>query len=93
MTQNSTDLTKDASSKEANGTCHECLQNLYLMVDGEASKEQEDYFNRHMDECIPCFNSFSLEKSVKEFLKNRIEQKPVPQSLVENIKSKIALIV
>ena len=93
MNKNFTDFTKATPNQGvATGTCKEVLKNLYLIVDGEATKEQEEYFNRHIEQCIPCLNSYSLEKSVKEFLNSRIEKRPVPQSVLDNIKSEIALI-
>lgn len=90
MTQNSTNLKNGFFKKVSeNSQCFQCLQNLYLMVDGEASKEQEDFFQSHIDECISCFDSYQLEKSVKTFLQTKIEQKPVPASLLNDIKNKL----
>ena len=92
MTQNSTNLKNGFFKKVTeNSNCYQCLQSLYLMVDGEASKEQEDFFQSHIGECISCFDSYQLEKSVKTFLQTKIEQKPVPASLLKDIKSKLEL--
>ena len=94
METNSTNLKKGFFKKVAEESdCVKCLQNLYLMVDGEASGEQEEFFNNHIDKCIPCFDSYSLEKSVKTFLQTRIEHKSVPIQLISDIKNKIREIV
>jgi anti-sigma factor (TIGR02949 family) len=69
--------------------CTECLQSLQLLVDGETTKEQESYFRKHLEECSPCYTFYNLEKSVKEVLQNKIEQRPIPPALIENIKAGI----
>ncbi|MFL5728644.1 MAG: zf-HC2 domain-containing protein [Cytophagaceae bacterium] len=69
--------------------CTECLQSLQMLVDGETTKEQESYFRKHLDECVPCYNFYNLEKSVKEVLQNKIEQRPIPPALIESVKARI----
>lgn len=94
MTKNSTDSNNGFLKKvSSNSTCYQCLQNLSLMIDGEATNEQEVFFKKHIDECIPCLDSYNVEKSVKEFLQKKIENKPIPSTLIENIKNKIALML
>lgn len=80
-------MSKGDKSKQS--TCQECLKTLQLVVDGEASKEEEEYFNKHLEECIPCFNFYHLEKSVKQILKHKIQKKAVPPSLKQTIANKI----
>jgi anti-sigma factor (TIGR02949 family) len=70
-------------------TCCDCIKSLQLVVDGEASKEQESYFMNHLDECLPCYNSFQVEKSVKEVLQSKIEKKPCPPHVIDNIRAKL----
>jgi anti-sigma factor (TIGR02949 family) len=94
MTKNSTDYNNEFLKKvRQSSPCIQCLENLYLMIDNEATKDQEAFFNKHIEECIPCFDSYSLEKSVKDFLYHKLERKPVPPELVESIKSKIGLVI
>ena len=83
-----TEILKGGDNKKEN-ICTECLHSLQLLVDGEASKEQEEYFTSHLDECIPCYNAFNVDKSVKEFIQKKIEKKLVPASLIDKIKSAI----
>jgi len=66
-------------------TCGECVKSLQMVVDGEATKEQEQYFMTHLEECMPCYNFYQVEKSVKLILQNKIEKKSVPPLLAENI--------
>jgi anti-sigma factor (TIGR02949 family) len=75
--------------KQKKATCCDCIKSLQMVVDGEATKEQEAYFLNHVDECMPCYNFYKVEKSVKEVLQNKIEKKSAPTHLVENIKSRL----
>ncbi len=77
--------------KKPQPTCSECLQSLQLLVDGEATADEEQYFRKHIDECVPCYDFYNLEKSVKEVLQKKIEKKEVPPALLKSIKDKINL--
>lgn len=66
-----------------------CIEILELLLDGEASKEQEAFYYDHIEKCMPCYQYYNLDKTIKEILKTKIERKPVPQDLVSNIKLKI----
>ena len=70
-------------------TCCECVKSLQMVVDGEATREQEEYFMNHLDECLPCYNFYEVEKSVKEMLQSKIEKKCCPPQLAENIREKL----
>jgi anti-sigma factor (TIGR02949 family) len=82
-------MSKLFRKERSKSTCKECLESLQLFVDGEASQEQENHFKRHLDECLPCYNFYNLEKCVKEALQNKIEQRPVPPSLADKIRTQI----
>ncbi len=66
-----------------------CLEMLQLILDGEATVDQQHYFKNHMDVCMPCFKSYSLDMSIKELLKSRCCGDPVPPGLVDQIKMQI----
>ncbi len=70
-------------------SCQRCLELLELITDGEASQEEERQFRKHVDECLPCYESFNLEQSIKEMLQTKLEKKPVPDDLIQSIKQKI----
>jgi anti-sigma factor (TIGR02949 family) len=70
-------------------SCQRCLQLLELITDGEASPEEEKQFRSHIDECLPCYESFNLEQSIKEMLQTKLDKKQVPEDLVNLIKRKI----
>lgn len=70
-------------------SCQRCLELLQLITDGEASPDEEKEFRNHINECLPCYESYNLEQSIKELLKTKLEQKQVPDDLIESIKQKI----
>lgn len=69
--------------------CEKCIKTLWLIIDNEATKEEESYFMEHIDKCMSCLKRYRLEHSVKKLLKNKLERKPVPEGLVELIKARI----
>ncbi len=69
--------------------CNECMQTLHLLIDGEASNNQKEFLEKHIEECMPCYQSYNIDKNVKEVLKSKIEKKPVPSALIANIKDKL----
>jgi len=69
--------------------CKECMHALHLLIDGEASNSQKEFLEKHIEECMPCYQSYNLDKNVKEVLKNKIEKKTVPSALIANIKDKL----
>lgn len=74
---------------QADGTKPNCMQMLQLILDGEATQDQKEYFKNHMDVCMPCFKSYSLDSAIKELLKSRCCNDPVPPGLVDEIKMQI----
>ena len=55
----------------ADGKKPSCMEMLQLILDGEATVEQQAYFKSHMDKCAPCFKSYDLGNTIKELLKTR----------------------
>ena len=69
--------------------CKDCLCRLNSVLDGEATKEEMIYLQDHIDQCSPCYNHYNIEKSVKEVIKHKLEQKPVPANLIDSIRGNI----
>ena len=61
------------------------------MLDKEASAEQENYVNEHLEGCINCFEHFELEKEIRDLIKTKIANLPVPDGLAKEIRAKIPL--
>ncbi len=66
-----------------------CMEMLQLILDGQASAEQKEYFKSHMDHCMPCFKSYQLDMSIKELLQTKCCGGDAPTELVNKIKSQI----
>lgn len=71
------------------GEFDKCLRILNLMLDEEASPEQEDYFYGHIDNCIVCFSHYNVEKQIRKLLRTKLQKRTVPSELVTEIRSKI----
>lgn len=68
----------------------DCLEMLYLIVDGEANREQQDHFLKfHLEECLPCYKNYNLEVEIRQLLKNKCAGE-APQELIDSIISKVA---
>lgn len=66
-----------------------CMKLIQMALDGEASPEELEHVRQNLGNCLPCNRGYNLEKAIKQALQLRVEQKTVPQSLVDCIKSKI----
>jgi len=66
-----------------------CLKILNLMLDNEATAEQEEYFKHHVENCVVCFSHFNVERQIRQLLKSNIKSQPIPSDLAEAIRNKI----
>lgn len=69
-----------------------CLELIHLVLDSEASPEQEQYLLDHIDMCIQCLESYNIEKEIRHALRSKLEQITAPKDLVESIKNGISRI-
>ena len=67
-----------------------CMEMLQLILDGESTHEQREYFKSHMDHCMPCFKSYQLDMTIKELLKTKCCGGDAPSELVHKIKNQIS---
>lgn len=66
-----------------------CMEILHLLLDNEATLEQEVYLRDHLDKCLPCLNNFEIEQEIRTLLRTKIEKRAVPSDLLASIKDKI----
>lgn len=88
----SSDMNPPGKESKILGRCLEedkCLDSLHLLVDGEATMEEEEYFMNHLQNCMPCYNLYNLEKTVKCIVQSKIKKKAVPPSLLNSIRNKL----
>lgn len=66
-----------------------CLEIINLILDGEATKDQMEYFNSKIKCCQKSMAFYHLEKCVKDVIQKKIDNVPVPQDLINCIKTKL----
>lgn len=66
-----------------------CMEMLQLILDGEASESEREYYMSHMEQCMPCYREYNLESAIRQVLKTNIGKKEVPSDLIDCIKSKL----
>ena len=66
-----------------------CSELLNLVIDGQATEEQEVELMHHVSTCDKCRQEFELNKSITASLKTRLKKISVPKDLSASIESKI----
>jgi anti-sigma factor (TIGR02949 family) len=79
-------------SKADKSGCSEfskCMEILELMLDNEATDEQQRFVIDHIDNCIFCFEQYQVETHIRELIKTKVANLPVPEGLANEIRAKI----
>ena len=84
METTATELTE---VKSANTDCEKVINILEMIIDDEASSDDQTYFYKHLEDCKTCFDAHRHQKMLKSFLKMNVKSKDVPASLISTIKS------
>ena len=66
-----------------------CIKLLELILDGEGTEEEQKFFEQHIEKCMYCYENYNLDKTIREALKTKLEKKPVPIDLINDIRIKI----
>ncbi|MCF0049755.1 phosphohydrolase [Dyadobacter sp. LJ53] len=85
-------ITEEAQKQPMKQKCEhhaECMKVIQAILDDEATDAEKDHFRENMDKCLPCIESYRLEKCIKDSLNFKIEKKPCPESILKTIISKI----
>ncbi|MEL6557876.1 MAG: hypothetical protein AAFQ94_06795 [Bacteroidota bacterium] len=77
------------SSEVGCSNFEKCYEILKLMIDNQASGEQEKYFNEHIEKCIHCLRQYNLEKEIKLMIQQQADRQTVPSDLVDTIRTAI----
>jgi hypothetical protein len=89
---NTPSVTEEAQNKTMKHSCEhhaECMKIIQAILDDGATEAEKDHFRENMDKCIPCIESYRLEKCIKDSLSVKLEKKPCPESILKTIISKI----
>ena len=65
------------------------MEMLQVILDGQATKEQHEFFVGHMDHCMPCFKGYQVDMTIKELLRSKCSGGEAPTELVTQIRSQI----
>ncbi|MFN7748209.1 MAG: anti-sigma factor [Cyclobacteriaceae bacterium] len=66
-----------------------CMKMLQLIVDGEATADEEKFLRDHLAECIPCYEQYQVDQLIKTMVKTTCCGGQVPQTLAEQIRMQI----
>lgn len=84
METTTTELKGDVTA--ANADCNKVISILEMIIDDEATSDDQTYFYKHLEECASCFDAHKHQKMLKDFLKLNVKRKDVPTSLISTIK-------
>ena len=66
-----------------------CIQVLNLIIDGEANADEEIFFHTHIQDCLECSQYYTIEQSIREVIKKKLEKKSAPDDLIADLRNKI----
>ena len=92
MSQSSTDSQDQGSSQKPQfekPDHSECLRILNLVLDGEANDEEKAIFKTHLQNCMPYYEIYNVDQTIRELLKKNCKDKQLPADMKEEIKSRI----
>lgn len=74
---------------QSTGPCDDVLESMYLYLDKEKLTDEERAEVRgHLNECIPCLESFEFEAEFKQIIKSKCKDE-VPAHVYEKVRAKL----
>lgn len=68
---------------------NECIRILNLVLDGEATNGEREFFKDRLKNCMPYWEIYNVDMAIKELIKKMGYDKTCPDGLVDEIKAKI----
>ncbi len=68
---------------------NKCVELLQLVIDGQATEQQEAELEQHIVACKSCKSEFELSQTIKDNLKSRLKRPNIPSELATSIQSKV----
>jgi hypothetical protein len=85
-----TEVYQQQASEDSHETdCEKVAFLLDVVIDGEASSDQQEFFTRHIEDCVTCFESHQKQKLLKGLISGHLKRVIVPERLALSIKAKI----
>jgi anti-sigma factor (TIGR02949 family) len=66
-----------------------CVHVINLVIDGEANKDEEDFFYKHIRDCLHCAQYYKFEQSIREAIRKKMEVKEAPEELIVELRKKV----
>lgn len=81
----------EEDSAKPHGHCDDVVESMYLYLDEEQlSAEERTRVRDHLDECIPCLESFEFEAEFKQIIKTKCKDE-VPAHVFEKVRAKLSI--
>jgi anti-sigma factor (TIGR02949 family) len=69
--------------------CKKFVQQVFLVLDGELTKEETDLFLTDIERCKHCLDHYNIERELKDFIAKRVEKRCCSEGLKSSIKEQI----
>ena len=76
--------------KKVYTVCEEFIRVMHLVIDGEASQKEKEWFSNHISSSEDCLKHFDDEKTFRNFFKEKCQCLSMPKEVIEEIKAKLA---
>jgi anti-sigma factor (TIGR02949 family) len=90
MSETSTDSKGQASIPPLQKPDHEeCLRILNLVLDGEASELEHRIFSEHLENCMPYFEIYNIDRKIRELIKTKCSDKKLSEDVKQQIRERV----
>ncbi len=72
-----------------NGNCQKLADLVPVILDGEATAEEKDFFKSHANGCKPCMSKYNIEQKLLKAVRDKLNRKCCPERLKNKIKKTI----
>lgn len=90
MSETSTDSMDQASFPPLQKPDHqECLRILNLVLDGEASEQEHKIFSEHLENCMPYFEIYNIDRKIRDMVRENCCDKKLTEEVKQQIRERV----
>ena len=67
----------------------ECLRILSLVLDNEATPEEEAIFKEHLENCMPYFEIYNIDRTIRQLIRKNCSDKKLSEEMKNQIRDKV----
>jgi len=67
----------------------ECLRILSLVLDEEATPEEEAIFKQHLENCMPYFEIYNIDRTIRQLIKKNCSDKKLSADVKNKIRDRV----